>query len=203
MDIHERRSHMDVELRAVGVVVEVRPLPVGGYEIGATLVERKRVKDLHLSIIGRRFWSQVARLRDTSPVPFVLVEGEDIDAGRLSERSVRGALRAVDELGVGVIRATTATDSALWLALLAARSTRRNAPQRRHRRSPPRGAARPEAMLAAVPGISTGTARALIGAFGSVSAVIQAGPDEWQSVPGVGPVRAASLARMLRHDPTP
>jgi len=28
MDVHERRSHMDVELRAVGVQVKVQPLPV-------------------------------------------------------------------------------------------------------------------------------------------------------------------------------
>ena len=194
---------MDLELRAVGVEVEVRALPVADYEVGASLVERKRVKDLHLSIIGRCFWPQVARLRGASPFPYLLVEGEDIDAGPLSERSVRGALLAVDELGVGIIRATSAADSALWLALLAARSSRRNAPQRRYRRSPPRGAAGPKAMLTAVPGISTGSARALIDAFGSVTGVVQAGPDEWQSVRGIGPVRAASLDRMLRRNPVP
>jgi DNA excision repair protein ERCC-4 len=203
MDVYERRSHMDAELRAVGVEVEVRPLPVADYEVGTSLVERKRVKDLHLSIIGRRLWPQVARLRDASPFPYLLVEGEDIDAGPLSERPVRGALLAVDELGVGVIRATSAADSALWLALLAARSSRHNAPRRRYRRSPPRGAAGPEAMLTAVPRISTGSARALIDAFGSVTGVVQAGPDEWRSVPGIGPVRAASLYRMLRHNPDP
>jgi ERCC4-type nuclease len=203
MDVYERRSHMDAELRAVGMAVDVRPLPVADYQVGAILVERKRVKDLHLSIIGRRFWQQVARLRDASTFPYLIVEGDDIDAGALSERSVRGALLAVDELGVGVIRTTSAADSALWLAVLAARSSRQNAPHRRNRRSPPRSTPGPEVMLSAVPGISTGSARALLEAFGSVTAVIKASPDEWQSVPGIGPVRAASLDQMLRHNPDP
>jgi ERCC4-type nuclease len=188
---------MDDELRAVGLDVEVRTLTVADYAIGAVLVERKRVRDLHLSIIERRLWRQVARLRDESSFPYLLVEGEDIDAGPLSERSVRGALIAVEELGVGVIRSAGAS---LWLAVVASRSNRLDgAPAGRyHRRARPRTSSQ-EAMLAAVPGISTGCARSLIAAFETVAAVVEAGPENWLSVPGIGPVRAAALARTLYH----
>lgn len=156
---------MEAELRVVGLNVEVRPLAVADYEVGASLVERKRVKDLHLSIIQRRFWRQIGRLRDASPFPYLIVEGGDIDVGALNERSVRGALLAVDELGVGVVRTADARDSALWLAVLSARSSRRNTAKRRYRRSPPTNGSVPEAMLAAVPGmldrISASAARSL------------------------------------------
>jgi ERCC4-type nuclease len=49
-------------------------------------------------------------------------------------------------------------------------------------------------LLAAVPGVSTASARALLDRFGSVAAVVAAGPDEWLTVPGIGPDRARALA---------
>lgn len=48
-------------------------------------------------------------------------------------------------------------------------------------------------MLAAVPGISTTLARALLERFGSVAGVVAADPVEWLSVPGIGPERAHAL----------
>jgi len=56
-----------------------------------------------------------------------------------------------------------------------------------------------EAMLAAVPGISTTSARALLERFGTVRNVVNAGPESWLSVPGIGPVRADALDRTLSH----
>jgi len=204
MDVHERRSRMDDELRAAGLAVTICVLAVGDYAIGAVLVERKRVRDLHLSIIERRFWRQIARLRNASLFPYLLVEGEDIDAGPLSERSVRGALIAVEELGIGVIRSTSASDSALWLAVVASRSDSSDGtPLKRYRRRPPTRGPSGEAMLSGAPGISTGCARALISAFGSVAGVVAAGPERWLSVPGIGPARAAALARTLYHSRAP
>jgi ERCC4-type nuclease len=55
----------------------------------------------------------------------------------------------------------------------------------------------PEAMLAAVPGISTVTARALLRRFGTVRAVILAGAEALSTVEGVGPVRARALSRAI------
>ena len=197
VDVHERRSRMDLELRQQGVNVVVRPLPFGDYEIGPVLVERKRVRDLHLSIIGRRFWPQLGRLRDATYFPYLLVEGADIDAGPLRADSVRGALLATDELGVAVIRSASASDSAFWLSVLAARmERRRNAPRRQPRR-PPQRVRGPAEVLAGVPGISTGLASALLAEFGSVAELIAAGRDAWLRVQGIGPHRADSLERAL------
>ena len=54
-----------------------------------------------------------------------------------------------------------------------------------------------EAMLAAVPGISASSARALLERFGSVAAVVAAGPDEWLATPGIGRERARALEQAL------
>src|SRR5439155_20350242 len=83
-------------------------------------------------------------------------------------------------------------------------ATRRQEPRSRDR--PPYAQrfnpARPhpaEAALAAAPGVSVRTARALLERFGSLADVLAADSTEWQSVVGVGPRRAASLRSMV-HD---
>jgi ERCC4-type nuclease len=161
------------------------------------LVERKAVRDLHLSIVQEQFWRQIGRLSRTSKRPYLLVEGGDLDDGPLRPASVRGALLAVEELDIGVIRSAGPADSALWLMLLAERQARPVRTKRVYAQG--RQSRAGEAMLAAVPGISGVTARALIADFGSTRAVLAASPDEWLSVRGVGPKRAQALMQSLAN----
>jgi ERCC4-type nuclease len=194
VDSREREGRLLAALRRLGVPTEVRELAVGDYIAGAAIVERKSVQDLHFAIIRARFWPQIGRLSRAGRHPYLLVEGTDIDAGPLRPESVRGAMLAVGELGIRVIRTSDPADSALWLKLLAMRS-------RKNRRSTrvfaSKSSSAPEAMLAAVPGISVVTARALLERFGSVEGVIDAGPERWLSTRGVGPKRALALTQTL------
>jgi ERCC4-type nuclease len=175
----------------------VSRLPVADYDVDGALIERKNVRDLHLSIITGRFWFQVEMLRRVAARPYVLVEGTDLDAGPLSPGAVRGALIALAELAVPVIRTSDPADSALWLKLLASRPYRK---RRKIVSVPRRGVNAAEAMLAAIPGISIASARALLERFGSVAKIVEADPESWLSVPGIGPYRAESLAKAFRHD---
>ena len=198
VDRREREGRLLTALQQRGVPTEVRRLAVGVYIAGSAIVERKSVRDLHLSIIQQRFWPQIGRLSRATRHPYLLVEGADLDAGPLRPESVRGAILAVQELGIELIRANSPQDSALWLEILAGRS------RPRHRTThdfAPSSSSGPEAMLAAVPGISAVTARALLCHFGSVAAVVEADPSEWLSIRGVGPKRAQALTAMLAESP--
>jgi ERCC4-type nuclease len=71
---------------------------------------------------------------------------------------------------------------------------------------PPSIAELPESgleVLAAVPGISTQTARALLAHFGSIGGLVRAGPEQWADVEGVGAVRAHALATALLNEKDP
>jgi DNA excision repair protein ERCC-4 len=194
VDSREPEGRVLAALHRLGVPTEIRRLSVGDYIAGFAIVERKSVRDLHLSIIQKRFWPQIGRLSRSARHPYLLVEGENIDAGPLRPESIRGAILAVSELGIAIIRSDSPADSASWLRLLAARD-------RRKRRSPrvfaSTASTASESMLAAVPGISVITARALLDRFGSVAAVVEATPDEWLSTRGVGPKRVKALTETL------
>jgi ERCC4-type nuclease len=195
-DVREKESRLFEALRSLDVRVDRKRLPVADYVAGAALVERKSVRDLHLAIINGRFWPQIGRLSRAALRPYLLVEGPDLDAGPLSSHSARGALLAVNELGIGVIRSNGPADSALWLRILVGRQHRRRKTTRAYAQRPAASESA-EAMLAAAPGISTVTARALLQRFGSVAAVIDAGPEEWLSIRGVGPKRMRALSETL------
>jgi len=202
VDSHEHESGIALFLAEFGVEIEIASLPAGDYAVGEhALVERKRVRDLHATIIKGRLWAQIGKLRSASLFPYLLIEGTDLDRGPLHPHSVRGACLAVIDLGVPVIRSDTQRDSALWLHRLAIRCQRSQEPPDRpvysqRPKPPPEQTA--EAMLTVVPGISTTSARALLTRFGTVAGVLAATEEEWRTVPGIGKDRARLLAETLR-----
>jgi ERCC4-type nuclease len=169
----------------------------GDYEVGErAIVERKTVRGLHAAVIGGAFWPQLGRIRRISRFAYLLIEGADLDDGPLAAAAVRGVCVGVMDLRIAVIRSQDPLDSARWLYRLAVRRSRftyRTRPayaQRPKSLQPTPG----EALLAAVPGISSGAAKALLHRFGNVAAVVNATPDTWQEVRGIGPKRSRAMA---------
>jgi ERCC4-type nuclease len=204
VDVHETESTIGDYLRELGADVVIARLPAGDYAVGAeTLVERKRVADLHVSMAQGRFWRQLGKLRQASAKPYLLVEGTHLDRGPLAPNAIRGVCLAVIDLDVALIRTDHQRDSALWLHRLAMRRQRVEAAAERpayaQRPKAAAGRSAAEALLSSAPGISTASARALLDHFGSVRAVVDAEPAEWLQVGGIGPGRARALKQTLEH----
>jgi len=198
IDVHERQSGIADTLAELGAEIEIAQLPAGDYAVGAnTLVERKRVLDLHAAVLKGRFWPQLGKLRAACAFPYLLVEGSDIDRGPLHYNAVRGACLAVIDQGIALLRSGYQRDSALWIHRLAVRCQQlepaAERPAYAQRPRPKPGDETAEALLASVPGISTSSARALLNRFGSVAAVVTADRADWLTVPGIGPERARAL----------
>lgn len=201
-DVFERASGIPAALQGLGARVEIEPLAAGDYRVGRdVLVERKTVADLHGSLGRGRLWDQIGKIRDEAASPFLLVEGEQLDAGPRHPNAVRGALLAIVELGVAILWTRDPVDSALWLHRLAVRHLRKSTARRELRQASecvPPGIE----VLTAVPGVSAQTARALLRRFGSVQGLLAAGPERWAEVAGVGPVRAHALSTAFLNGAT-
>jgi len=200
VDYRERGSAIPDALVAAGLDVRLTDLPVGDYVLGPGLaVERKGPADLGASIRDGRIFDQAVRLQSVFPQAVLLVEGEP---RWIAEDAWRGAVCRLVEDGFTVLHSLDATDSAAWIVRLAKRA-RRAAPTIRTdgpRRSPRHPSAQAEAMLSVVPGISTGMARSLLAAHGSIAAVAAAAPDVLRRHPGIGRIRAARLDEALHGD---
>ena len=188
---------MPARLAALGTSLSIVALAVGDYAVGDRVIERKTVADLHLSLVNRRLWSQVAALRRDPRRAYVLVEGEDLDDGPVPARAVRAALLKVLDNGIRLLRTPTPADTALWLYVLARQEQRRmeNRAVALSGRRPI--VASPVGLLAAIPGISIDSAKALLTEFGSIAALATASERDLQSIPGIGPARAHALINAL------
>ncbi len=79
---HREPGDIPARLRELGVPVEVKQIYPGDYVVGEVAVERKTVSDFFSSLINKRIFDQVHRLRDAYPIPLILVEG---DLAQISE----------------------------------------------------------------------------------------------------------------------
>jgi Fanconi anemia group M protein len=180
-----------------GVAVVVERLIHGDYALpNGVVIERKTVNGLHASITGGRFWDQVAELRRSCRAPYLLIEGPLVPRELPWSHTAIGVCLGVLGQGMPIIWSVDTTQTAEWLHRLAVRSAGaapvRDRPAYARRRKA--GAEHvPEAILAAVPGISVKRARALLQAFGTVRGVMEAGQQEWLGVRGIGPIQAARL----------
>lgn len=203
VDVHERASGVPQMLMAMGAQVEWRSLTRGDYVVGPeTVVERKTVADLHVSLCAGRLWHQMAKIRAAGRWPYLIIEGQSIFRGRMQPNAVRGLCLAVADLGVTIIRTECPGDTSSWLLALASR--RCNGAIRDRpiyaQRPKSRGAPPSEAALSAAPDVSVATARRILSHFGSLHEVGEASIDDLLSVPGVGIKRATSIAALI-HDP--
>jgi ERCC4-type nuclease len=199
VDVHEPKA-MATELRALGLEVGVTSLRAGDYLIGdTTIVERKTVRDLHLSIVRGRLWRQIGLIRRRAPWRYLLVEGHSMYDGPVASEAIRGLVIAVDELGVCVVHSSDLQDSAAWLTRIARRRLGEHRtidrpiyaqrPKRQPRVSPP------EQALSAAAGVSTITAR-----IGSLLNVLNTPPEELQRVRGVGANRAQAIHSLAQSN---
>ena len=200
-DHREGRSGIPAALAAAGIEMRPEQLPAGDYIVSERLVvERKTGADLAASIKDRRLFEQIDRLRASFQAVVLVVEGEPV---HISEASWQGALARALASGASLLRTDDPDDTATWLVRF--HRLEGKPPSEVRGRPMPR---RPTSDLVAVaedvlrclPGVSSVGARRLQEHFGSLRAVFAAGEPELREVPGIGPVRAAALARLFGED---
>lgn len=200
-DHREAKSGIPEMLEDAGVRVAARQLPAGDYVLSdRVVVERKTGSDLAASIKDRRLFEQVERMGAAYPAVVLVVEGEPT---HISEMSWTGAVARVLTSGVAVVRTEDQDETADWL--LRMYRVERKGPSEarglpRVRRPTDDLVRTAEDVLMCLPGISTVGARRLLAAFGSLEAVFAAEESELRDVPGIGPVRAETLARLFRAE---
>ena len=197
-DHREIRSGIPDRLSRQGIEMTPAQLPVGDYVVSDRLVvERKTGADLAASVKDRRVFEQIERLREAYPAVVLMVEGAPV---HISEQSWKGALARVLTGGAAVLTTKNAKDSAAWLERL--HRLEEKGPSEARGRPKPR---RPtddcgrtaEDVLSCLPGISTVGARRLLGHFGSLAEIFAADEAALREVAGIGPKRAAALARLF------
>jgi ERCC4-type nuclease len=187
------------KLRELGVEFEMRKIAPGDYVLGPIGIERKTLYDFFNSMVRKRLFEQVHRLREAYPQPLLVLEGDLLEISSYRHpQSIMGALLALETTErVPVLTTASKDQTALLLSVLWKRQDKAAAEYGlRHK---PKGMTvdqRQRFLVEGLPSVGETLARNLLEHFGTIRAIFSASEDELKSVAKIGDVKAAEIVRL-------
>jgi len=197
---HREPADIVARLEELRVPVSVKQIYPGDYVVGKVAVERKTVSDFFSSLIKQRLFEQVQRLRESYPVPLVLVEG---DMAEISEyknpRAFWGAfLKFTLDDDVPLIFTPDQEQTCQVLVTLHRRIGAKAAEYGlRHKPKILNLEERQRFLVQGLPSVGEILSRNLLERFGSVRAVFSADPHALAEVPKIGGKKAAEIVDVV------
>lgn len=207
IDHRESRSAVYKALHSYPeVTVVVRELSCGDYLPHPEMaIERKDATDFVNSIMDRRLFAQVLRLKEEYAQVAFIIEG-DIYGTRsvIKPEAIRGALSYLVAIeGVSVLMVKNAVESTHLIAQLARHMQLGLGYVPPLRGDKPKSAADTRRyIIEGLPGVGPETAKALALHFGSAVAVFNATVEQLCSVPGIGKKTAERIRAALDSSAT-
>ena len=187
-------------LRELGVSIEVQKIAPGDYVLGPVGIERKTLTDFFNSLVRKRLFEQVQRLREAYPQPLLILEGDLTELSTFKHpQSFLGALLAMElKERVPILTTADKEQTALVLKVLW-KSQDKGAPEYglRHKPKALSLGQRQRFLVEGLPSIGETLARNLLERFGTVRAVFDASAEELEHTPKIGAGKAAEIVRLV------
>jgi DNA excision repair protein ERCC-4 len=203
VDEREKKSGIPDLLRAVGINLEIKTLPIGDYIVAPeTIVERKSVSDLISSVFDGRLFDQCNRLKEHFAHPVILMEGNVEEIEQIVENPLvfYGAMSAVAiDFKIPIIPTPSATHTAKMLVSMCSRKESLRGPFLKKIKKSDDLSRQQLSVLCSLPGIGEKLATRMLAKFGSPSKTLNASLAELSKVEGLGEARAKKIKQMLEQ----
>jgi DNA excision repair protein ERCC-4 len=201
VDERERKSGIPELLKAIGMGVEMKTLPIGDYIVAPeTIIERKSIKDLMASVFDGRLYDQCSRLKEHFEHPIVLVEGNVDEIEEITDNPLvfYGALSRVTlEFKIPIIPTPSASHTAKLLVSMCSRKYGSTGPYLKKIKKSSNLETQQLSTLCSLPGIGEKFAVRMLEKFGTPLKVFSATTSELSKVEGLGEARAKKIKNML------
>jgi len=188
------------KLGELGVEFEIKKIAPGDYVLGPIGIERKTLYDFFNSMIRKRLFEQVRRLRDAYPQPLLILEGDLAEISTFRHpQAIMGALLALETTErVPVLTTADKEQTALLLSVLWKRQDKGASEYGlRHKPKTLTMDQKQRFLVEGLPSVGETLAKNLLEHFGSVRAVFNASEEELKKVSKIGDVKAAEIVRLL------
>lgn len=201
VDERERKSGIPDLLRAVGINIELKTLPIGDYIVAPeTVVERKSIHDLVSSIFDGRLFDQCNRLKEHFQFPIILIEGNLDEISNITENPLifYGAISSIAlDFKIPILPTPSADHTAKLLVSLCSRKESATGPFLKKIKKSNDIQKQQLSVLSSLPGIGEKLALRLLKKFGSPLRIFSASSTELAKVDGLGLARAKKIKKML------
>ena len=203
IDERERKSGIPKLLRAIGVNVEVKTLPIGDYIVShETVVERKSIHDFISSIFDGRLFDQCNRLKEHFKFPIILLEGNVDEIESITENPLvfYGALSTIAvDFKIPVIPTPNASHTAKLLISLSSRKESIKGPLLKKIKKSNDIQKQQLIVLCSLPGIGEKIAIRMLEKFGTPLKALSSSTKDLAKIPGLGELRAKKIKKMLQE----
>jgi fanconi anemia group M protein len=191
VDSRERSSPVPALLATFpDVTLSFAALPSADYLLSDDVaVERKTAADFVASILDRRLFGQITRMKVLFPRAMLIIEGDLTQVPHsIDMEAIRGALAFLTvREGITVLQLSDATETAAMLRIMARHAQERMGQPVSLREPRPQIEELYAAYLVeGLPGVGPRRARMLLAHFGSPAAIMCAAAEELSKVPGIG-----------------
>ena len=201
IDERERKSGIPDLLRAVGINIEMKTLPIGDYIVAPeTIVERKSIRDLVSSVFDGRLFDQCNRLKEHYQFPIILMEGNVDEINEITENPLifYGAVSTIAlDFKIPIIPTPSADHTAKLLVSMCSRKETLKGPFLKKIKKSNNVQKQQLTALSSLPGIGEKLSIRMLKKFGSPLRVFNANLAELTKVEGLGAARAKKIKNML------
>ena len=201
IDKRERKSGIPDLLRAVGINIEMKTLPIGDYIVAPeTIVERKSIRDLVSSVFDGRLFDQCNRLKEHYQFPIILMEGNVDEINEITENPLifYGAVSTIAlDFKIPIIPTPSADHTAKLLVSLCSRKETPKGPFLKKIKKSNNVQKQQLTALSSLPGVGEKLSIRMLKKFGSPLRVFNANLAELTKVEGLGAARAKKIKNML------
>jgi len=201
VDEREKKSGIPKLLKAVGVNLEIKTLPIGDYIVAPeTVIERKSIRDLIASIFDGRLFDQCNRLKEHYDFPIILMEGNVDEIEELIENPLvfYGAISSIAiDFKIPIIPTPNASHTAKLLVSMCSRKDQTKGPFLKKIRKSNDLQRQQLSALCSLPGVAEKIATRMLEKFGTPIKVYTASYKELAKIPGLGESRAKKIKKML------
>jgi len=181
--------------------LEVKQIPVGDYILSERVaVERKRAEDFLDSLIRKKIFEQVTRLRNAYEKPVLVIEDEGLFSRNIDRRAIYGAIASLlTDYDISVIRTRDAEETSFILYAIAAREQFKKKREIALRGKKPNMSLkeRQQFLVEGLPDVSSILAKRLLFHFRTVRNVMMAGMEELMEVEGIGKKKAMKITEVM------
>lgn len=204
VDHRESSSSLVKQLVLDGFKIKLAQLQVADYLIGSRiLVERKTTQDFSKSIIDGRLFKEIKDLKETSPHPLLVIEGEDLyTASTLKPEAVRAACVSIMvDFNIPIIMTKNGQETGRYFATIARREMEKlkgkKIPITRIEKTPQKLSDIQEYVVAGLPSIDTVRAKRLLGRLKTLEQVFTAEEEDLVDIEGIGKTLANRIRKLI------
>ncbi|MEM1513991.1 MAG: ERCC4 domain-containing protein [Candidatus Thermoplasmatota archaeon] len=180
--------------------VEIKQLAVGDYVVSERLcIERKTMQDFIDSIIKKRIFDQIVRLKEAYEKPVIIIENEAMER-KFNIKALYGAIACIlVDYNIPIIKTDSIEETSFIIYSIACREQLKNKREVALRGKKPKMELKEwqQFIVEGLPNVSAVLAKRLLSKFKSVRNVMKASFEELQQVDGIGEKKARKIVDVL------